>query len=163
MDQLHINRETKCPILYKDLENRSSFYHDSEALPAESRLGDKLATWFTGPRPSRPVLFHDVKTALKGRWFQDVKKVRKNVSVELKAGLRGTFNNWPVQILSKMQEVCCSQGKWVWRKIKPYSCYLMCTPSEGPSPRSLIFDYAEIHYLSKDDYWLSYRIVADHF
>ena len=67
MDQLHINRETKYPILYKDLENSSSFYHDTEAFPAESRLGDQVATSFTGPRPSRRVLFHEVKTALNGR------------------------------------------------------------------------------------------------
>ena len=66
-DQLRINQETKCPILYKDLEKRGSFYHDSEALPAESRLGDQLATSFTGPRPSRRVMFHEVKTALDGK------------------------------------------------------------------------------------------------
>jgi hypothetical protein len=52
---------------YKDLEKRGSFYHDSEGLPAESRLGDQLATSITGPRPSRRVLLRRSKTALSGR------------------------------------------------------------------------------------------------
>jgi hypothetical protein len=71
-----MNRGTTRPILYKDLKKRrictksvpqSSFYHDSETLPAESRLGDQLATSFTGPLPRQRVLFHEVKTALNGR------------------------------------------------------------------------------------------------
>jgi hypothetical protein len=86
---------------YNDLEKRGSFYHDSEGLPAESLLGDQLATSITGPRPSRRALFHEVKPPSAEDDFSGCQKHHEECNCRIKSNSSGTFNHRSVQLLSK--------------------------------------------------------------
>jgi hypothetical protein len=64
----------------------SKFHTGSEDISRQTRCcGDKPPPYSPDPAPAKFILFPTMKTALKGKKFQDAEDIKKNVTAELNA------------------------------------------------------------------------------
>jgi hypothetical protein len=77
-----------------------------------------------------------VKTALEGRWLQDV-DMKKDVTAEWTAVLTESFNNF-LAALKAIQKVCGSQGWLLWKEVNYFHTIFIHLI---PSPVTLLSEF----------------------